>query len=497
MAKGGLLPTGFAGEFQGLSDSQQGYVSSDSIKYSESIISGLMAISDGAIILVSGLCLYLIHPGWGEAVNSTYMAIILLTAFVAILIFYFAGLYVISYRDMFKPQTRKYLRVYAVFFLTMIAIIFAFKSSEEFSRIWVFSWFLASASLLGLERWLFNRMICKWSKDGSLTLNVAIVGANEQANRLVKSIRANDGPWIRIAGIFDDRTDRIPETIENFPVTGNLDCLIRDAREQRIDNVIVALPGGAEQRTMGLLERLKILPVRVGLCPDMTSLNFPYHSFSLYGGIPVLDAIYKPIDGWNSILKSIEDSVLGALILLLSLPVLLIVSILIKLDSPGSIFFRQTRYGFNNKPFEMIKFRTLYASAQDKSAETLVTRDDARVTRIGSFLRRTSLDELPQIINVLRGHMSIVGPRPHAMSAKAGGKYYQNVVTEYFARHKVKPGITGWAQVNGWRGETDTEEKILKRVEYDSYYIENWSILFDIRIILKTFMALVQKENAY
>jgi Undecaprenyl-phosphate glucose phosphotransferase len=494
----GRLPLSSIGEnYRDASSFPQSVVSSNSITYSEPIIVGLMAAADGLVILVSGLCLYLIHPGWGEAVDSNYTAIIFVTTFITILMFYFAGLYVINYRGTFKQQTGKLLGVYSVFFLMLIAVIFAFKTSDDFSRIWVFSWFLASAGLLVLERSLFHIMICKWGNNGRMTRNVAIIGANELAERLVQSIRKNDGPWMRIAGIFDDRTDRIPATVEQYPVVGNLDRLVQDVRERRIDDVLIALPWGAEQRMLDVLNRLKVLPVRVALCPDIVGFHFPYPSFSLRGGIPVLDVLDKPIDGWNSILKSIEDQVLGSLILLLSLPVILIISILIKLDSPGSIFFRQTRYGFNNKPFDMIKFRTLYASAQDNSAETLVTRNDARVTRIGSFLRRSSLDELPQIINVLRGHMSIVGPRPHAMSAKAGGKYYQNVVTQYFARHKVKPGITGWAQVNGWRGETDTEEKILKRVEYDSYYIENWSILLDIRIILKTFLAVFQKENAY
>jgi exopolysaccharide biosynthesis polyprenyl glycosylphosphotransferase len=213
--------------------------------------------------------------------------------------------------------------------------------------------------------------------------------------------------------------------------------------------------------------------------------------------VPVLDVADKPIDGWDSLVKSMEDQILGILILLLSLPLLLIIAALVKLDSPGSIFFRQMRSGFNNQPIEVLKFRTLYVDSQDESAETLVTRDDPRVTRIGAFLRRSSLDELPQIFNVLKGEMSIVGPRPHAYNAKAAGRYYQNVVVRYAARHKVKPGITGWAQVNGWRGETDTVEKIMKRVEYDLYYIENWSIMFDLRIIFKTFFALLRKENAY
>jgi Undecaprenyl-phosphate glucose phosphotransferase len=492
MADGGLPhSTNLDGSFDSSNSARA------SIRFSDPIISGLMAVSDGLIIMVTGLGLYLIHPGWGEAVDSNYLATIFITSVIVVLIFYLTRLYVISNRDSLNRRTRKYLRIYTVSFLVLIALTFAFKTSEEFSRIWVFSWFLVSAGLLSLERRLFYNMVCKWSNNGRLTRNLAIVGANEQANRLVRSIRANDGPWIRIAGIFDDRTGRIPKAVEDCPVVGDLDRLIQEVRERRIDDVLVALPWSAEQRMLEVLDRLKVLPVRMGLCPDAVGFNFPYHSFRQYGGIAVLDVVDKPIDGWNSILKSLEDRVLGLLLLLLAFPLLSIIAILVKLDSPGSIFFRQTRYGFNDKPFEMLKFRTLYVAGQDNSAETLVTRDDPRVTRVGAFLRRTSFDELPQIINVLQGHMSLVGPRPHAMRAKAGGKYYQTVVREYSARHRVKPGITGWAQVNGWRGETDTEEKILKRVEYDLFYIEHWSMLFDIRILLKTFLALFRSENAY
>jgi exopolysaccharide biosynthesis polyprenyl glycosylphosphotransferase len=185
------------------------------------------------------------------------------------------------------------------------------------------------------------------------------------------------------------------------------------------------------------------------------------------------------------------------LFLLPALPLMLVIAILIKLDSPGPVFFRQMRYGFNNQTINVLKFRSLRVEEQDETAESLVTKDDPRVTRVGAFLRRTSLDELPQMLNVLKGDMSMVGPRPHAMRAKAGGRYYESVVAQYAARHNVKPGITGWAQVNGWRGETDTEDKILKRVEFDLHYIENWSILFDLRIIMKTIPSLLRRENAY
>ena len=176
---------------------------------------------------------------------------------------------------------------------------------------------------------------------------------------------------------------------------------------------------------------------------------------------------------------------------------MLAVATAIRLESRGPVLFRQKRYGFNNELIEVLKFRSMYTDRCDAGATKLVTKDDPRVTGVGRFIRKTSLDELPQLVNVLFGDLSLVGPRPHALQAKAGTELYDAVVDGYFARHKVKPGITGWAQINGWRGETDTEDKIRKRVEHDLYYIENWSIFLDLYILVKTPFALLKTENAY
>ena len=200
---------------------------------------------------------------------------------------------------------------------------------------------------------------------------------------------------------------------------------------------------------------------------------------------------------WSVALKAIEDRTLAALGLLVLSPLLALIAIAVKLDSRGPVFFRQARYGFNNESIGVYKFRSMYVDQCDAGAVRLVTKGDPRVTRVGAFLRRTSLDELPQLINVLRGALSLVGPRPHAMQAKAEGHIYDQVVEGYFARHKVKPGITGWAQVNGWRGETDTVEKIEQRVAHDMFYIENWSMLLDLKILALTPIALFTTKNAY
>ncbi len=247
-----------------------------------------------------------------------------------------------------------------------------------------------------------------------------------------------------------------------------------------------------------MLRKLWVLPIDIRLAAHTNKLRFRPRSYFYIGDVPVIDVFDKPIADWDVVAKYIFDKVIGTLCLILASPVMALVALAVKLDSPGPILFKQRRHGFNNEIVEVYKFRSMYADQQDLLARKQVSRDDPRVTRVGRFIRRTSLDELPQLFNVVfKSNLSLVGPRPHAIVARAGDILYAEVVDGYFARHRVKPGITGWAQINGWRGETDTEEKIQKRVECDLYYIENWSILLDVYILAMTPFALIKAENAY
>jgi Undecaprenyl-phosphate glucose phosphotransferase len=262
--------------------------------------------------------------------------------------------------------------------------------------------------------------------------------------------------------------------------------------------LIVSLPISAESRVLDLLKTLWVLPVDIRLSAHTNKLQFRPRSYSYIGDVPFIDVFDKPIADWDYVLKWLFDHIIGALLLVAALPVMAIVALAIRLDSCGPVLFRQKRYGFNNELIEVFKFRSMYTEQCDPTASRLVSKGDPRVTRVGRFIRKTSLDELPQLFNVMRDELSLVGPRPHALHAKAADKLYDAVVVSYFARHRVKPGITGWAQVNGWRGETDTPEKIQRRVEYDLYYIENWSVLFDLYILLLTpYSLLTKKEGAY
>lgn len=303
-------------------------------------------------------------------------------------------------------------------------------------------------------------------------------------------------PSIALIGIFDDRHSRVPNQIGDQEIRGTVDDLLHVIRNERVDEVIVALPWSAESRLLELLKKLRSAPINVRLCPEGIAFQFVHRPSSHIIGVSMLTAYNRPLSSWASVVKQMEDKILGALILLFVLPLLLIIAIAIKLDSRGPILFRQRRYGFNNELFEVFKFRTLHSDQTDWHDEKQVTKRDTRVTRIGRFLRRSRLDELPQFVNVLKGDMSIVGPRPHAMRSKAGGTLFEEVIDEYFARHRVKPGITGWAQIHGLTGETNTREKLESRVQYDLEYIERWSLWLDLKIIAITpFTMLSEGES--
>ena len=325
---------------------------------------------------------------------------------------------------------------------------------------------------------------------------MAIVGAGSVAQRLLRGLNnAPAGP--RIFGVYDDNIASLPRRCMGHPILGTVDDLVRDARLQGIDTVIVALPSTSEHHLVAVLNKLSLVPVDVKLCPSEFALRLGRLQASHVGGHTFLDVIHRPLRDWRWICKTIEDRIFAALILTMISPLMLTIALAIRLDSPGPILFRQKRYGFNNQIIDVLKFRTMYQELTDANAERLTQRNDPRITRIGAFLRRYSLDELPQFLNVLRGDMSVVGPRPHALAAKAGPLLYQEAVKYYDARHRMKPGITGWAQVNGWRGETDTLEQIRKRVEHDLYYIEHWSITLDLQIIARTVLGGFTGRNAF
>ncbi len=365
-------------------------------------------------------------------------------------------------------------------------------------RAWALHWFLLALAASLFQRLVLSRLLGNWSKAGRMARRTVIVGGGKPTFELIERLDRSGSTAIQILGIFDDRDKyRSPEQVGRYAKLGRFEDLEAFCRDQRVDLLIIALPTVAEERILHILKMLWVLPIDVRIAALGSKLKLRSRAYNYIGDVPFLPVFDKPMSDWSVAVKSIEDRTLAALGLLVLSPLLALIALAVKLDSPGPVFFRQNRYGFNNDPIGVFKFRSMYVDQCDAAAAKLVTKGDPRVTRVGAFLRRTSLDELPQLINVLKGELSLVGPRPHAMQAKADGRIYDEVVEGYFARHKVKPGITGWAQVNGWRGETDTLEKIEQRVAHDIYYIENWSTWLDLKILVMTPLSLLTTKNAY
>ena len=380
----------------------------------------------------------------------------------------------------------------------MMALAFFGKVGADFSRVWIATWYVAALSMLFAERLALSLLAKRWIREGRLNRRAVIVGGGREAEELIKALEASTDTDIRIAGIFDDRGDeRVSPIVAGYPKLGK------------------SISSSSSRATRGSISSSCHCPSpprsgcssssrSYGSCPSISGCRrTTTSSDSARAPIPISATCRSstsptsrsPIGITSRNGCSTRSSPRLRVILLA--PVMAVIAILIKLDSKGPVLFRQKRQGFNNELIDVYKFRSMYVEHADAEASKLVTKDDPRVTRVGRFLRKTSLDELPQLFNVLKGELSLVGPRPHALKAKAEDKLYSEVVDGYFARHRVKPGVTGWAQINGWRGETDTEEKIQRRVEHDLYYIENWSVIFDLYICLMTPFALLKGENAY
>ena len=467
--------------------------------YSPIVLAGLVRVAEFALTTAAGFAVHEFHvaPQWGH--EAAYFIVIPAMALAAVFVFQALYLYNTS---AFRSPVRHGLKIaggWTLVFIVALAAVFFLKIEGVFSRVWLAGWYASGLLLLSAERFALAGLVRLLTNQGKLDRRAVIVGGGPAAEPIIRALAAQSDSDLRILGVFDDRADiRSPDVVAGYPKLGNVDDLVEFARHTRLDLVLFTLPISAEARLLQMLRKLWVLPIDIRLAAHTNKLRFRPRSYSYIGNVPVIDVFDKPIADWNVILKTAFDKIVGALCLLLLSPLMLAVAIAVRLDLPGPILFRQVRYGFNNEKIAILKFRSMYVDKLDAGAAKLVTRDDPRVTRVGRFIRKTSIDELPQLFNVVfKGDLSLVGPRPHAMHAKADERLYDDVVDGYFARHRVRPGLTGWAQINGWRGETDTPEKIQKRVEHDLYYIENWSILLDVYILAMTPFALIKAENAY
>jgi Undecaprenyl-phosphate glucose phosphotransferase len=467
--------------------------------YSPIVIAGAVRVIDFIMLSLIGISLYLGYVTHIDGFSWNYVLAIVAVAAAAVICFQAADLYQIQ---IFRGQLRQMTRMissWAFVFLLFTGASFFAKLGDAVSRVWLSGFFFVGLAALVLGRVILRAVIRHWAREGRLDRRTIIVGSDENGENLIKALCMQDDSDIDILGVFDDRNDaRALSTCAGSPKLGKIDDVLEFARRTRIDLVLFALPISAETRILEMLKKLWVLPVDIRLSAHTNKLRFRPRAYSYLGEVPTLDVFEAPITDWDLVMKWLFDRVAGAFILLLLSPVMALVALAVKLDSPGPVLFRQKRFGFNNERVDVFKFRSLYHDQADPLAAKVVTKNDSRVTRVGRFIRKTSLDELPQLFNVVfKGNLSLVGPRPHAVQGKLQSRLFDEAVDGYFARHRVKPGITGWAQINGWRGEVDNEEKIQKRVEFDLYYIENWSVLFDLYILLKTPMALAKSENAY
>lgn len=424
--------------------------------------------------------------GWGEPLGAQYIIL-------ALIVFSLTFPGNIFLNDRLRTMLRK---TFVNWLIIAVILLFFGEASGYlgfFPRQVIYTWLgvtpLALMGANGLARWIIPGVL---ALEGN-TRTAVIAGCNETGVRLAESFSGNQYIGVRFVGYFDDRKRERLDGIGDSPLLGSLPQLAEYVKTHHVDHIYLALPMATQPRILKVLDNLKDTTASIFFVPDIFVTDLIQGRVDQVGGMPVVAVCETPFTGANGFLKRLTDVVLSILILVLISPLMLATALGVKLSSPGPVIFKQRRYGLDGKEIVVYKFRSM-TTCDDGATIAQATRGDKRITRFGAFIRKTSLDELPQFINVIQGRMSIVGPRPHAV---AHNETYRKLVKGYMVRHKVKPGITGWAQVNGYRGETETVEKMEKRIEYDLEYLRNWSLGMDLWIIVKTGLLVFRDGSAY
>jgi Undecaprenyl-phosphate glucose phosphotransferase len=360
-------------------------------------------------------------------------------------------------------------------------------------RVNALNWSAGLASALLAAHALWWSRVETWRKAGRLTPNVVVVGATPNAQKLIEAALASQD--VAILGVFDDRAARSPEAVAGVPVLGDTNALLNHPLLPYVDRIVITVPQSAQARVRTLIDRLRVLPNAVTLFLDVDGPEARDAALSRLANSSIAQVSGADRDERRAFAKRVQDIIIGGGALIVTAPIMAVIALLVKLDSPGPVFFRQRRHGFNNEAILVWKFRSMRAEATDATASRQVSKDDDRVTRVGKVIRKLSLDELPQLINVVLGEMSLVGPRPHAIGMKTAGEDSAQLVSEYAWRHRMKPGLTGWAQINGSIGAVDTPEAVRRRVALDIEYIEGQNFWFDLYIIAMTIPALVAARH--
>lgn len=418
-----------------------------------------------------------------------YRVLIIFSIFCTVLVFPLFGIYESRRGQGLLHQARRIMIAWLTVALMIIVILFVLKISAGFSRLWLVSWMLLGLVFLVVFRVSVFAYLQYQRKRGRNLRHIVIVGAGELGLKAVDTI--NHAPWMgyKIKAMFDDDKSLIGSSINGIDIVGPVTQVENYLSENIIDEVWIALPLRAESRMKELLHEIRFFTVNIKLIPDIFGFSLINHSMTEVADMPVVNISASPMDGVNRVVKRVEDSLIALAILIMVSPIMIVVSFLVKVTSPGPVFFKQERVSWNGQRFMMFKFRSMPVTHENNKHKWGEAKNKD-VTPIGRFLRKTSLDELPQFFNVLLGNMSIVGPRPERTEFV---EKFKGEIPGYMQKHMVKAGITGWAQINGWRGDTCLN----KRVEYDLYYIENWSLWFDLKIIVLTVFKGFLNKNAY
>lgn len=463
-------------------------------EYSQAL-SWVLRGCDMLAVMLAGLFAFFYKFGHLE-ITVHYSIALLLSAGLTLIVFAFFRLYDSVRGRSFWQYCFKLMQAIFVVLMILAGLAFLSKTGESYSRGWFLCWALFSLALLILTRCCIFIALRLMRMHGLNERRVIIIGAGQLGHKLADTVQQALWTGFRIERFFDDHCTKPYVTRSHIPVEPtplNLSAYLTQAKHS-IDEIWLALPLRAEERVKALLFELRHHTVTIRFVLDIFGFDLFNHTITDIAGLPTLNLNASPMVGLNRLVKAIEDRVLAALILLLVSPLMLLIALGIKCTSKGPIIFKQLRHGWDGRIIKVYKFRTMVVHDEKNGQVVQATAHDERVTWFGRLLRKTSLDELPQFFNVLQGRMSIVGPRPHAI---AHNELYKDSIKAYMQRHKVKPGITGWAQVNGWRGETKQLEKMERRVEYDLFYIENWSLGLDLKIIFLTLFQGFIHKNAY
>ncbi|RMD68139.1 MAG: undecaprenyl-phosphate glucose phosphotransferase, partial [Gammaproteobacteria bacterium] len=435
-----------------------------------------MRILDALAAIGAGILAYGLRFG-DFNIPGTYEIALVLGLLLTVVIFPVFGVYRAFQEGNVWHEMRQVSIAWGAVIGSLIVMSFATQTGILYSRLWVGTWALTGWVCLLLVHAASHRLLHLMKQKGWGRRKAVVVGGGSLGRDVIRNLQRNPWAGIDVVGVVDDDPGLHGSFVEGVPVRGGTEAF-PGLLDEGIDEVWLALPLRAEDRIKAILEDLQGRFVAVRFIPDIFEFRLLNHAIAEIGGMPVVDLNVSPMVGFNRLAKACLDYTLASVILVAASPLMVLIALGIKLTSPGPVIFRQERIGWDGRPFVIYKFRTMREGASRGAWTT--RKDDPRVTPFGRFLRRTSLDELPQFINVLQGRMSIVGPRPHVPQVN---DRFKASISAYMERHKVKPGITGWAQVSGMRGEADTDERMEKRIAYDIYYIEHWSIWFDLKII--------------